>query len=305
VSLRLVFLGTPDFAVASLARIVDDGHDVAAVYSQPPRRAGRGMAMTPRPSPASRKSRPAVRTPASLKVPDEQAAFAASRPTPPSSWPTGSCCPPPSSRRRGSAATTSMPRCCRAGAGRRRSSAPSWLGDAVTGISIMRMTQGLDEGPVCLAEAMPIVPGTTAGELHDQLAALGAGLMSRALAEPGGGRARLHPSAGRGHHLCPQDRQGRNPHRFRAAPRPSSTTSTASRPIPAPGSRCRQAPRQGAEGGSAEGSGPPGPFSTMPSASPAAKGAVRLLVLQREGKSPAAAPDFLRGLAVPPGTRLA
>src|SRR5690606_28421819 len=77
VSLRLVFLGTPDFAVATLARLVDDGHDVAAVYSQPPRPAGRGMVL--RASPVARfaenRGLP-VRTPASLKTPDEQDAFA-------------------------------------------------------------------------------------------------------------------------------------------------------------------------------------------------------------------------------------
>ena len=76
-SLRLVFLGTPEFAVASLARILDDGHAIAAVYSQPPRRAGRGMGL--RASPVARFAEThglPVRTPASLKAPDEQDAFA-------------------------------------------------------------------------------------------------------------------------------------------------------------------------------------------------------------------------------------
>jgi methionyl-tRNA formyltransferase len=115
-------------------------------------------------------------------------------------------------------------------------------GDEITGVSIMRMTQGLDEGPVCLAEAMPIVPGTTAGELHDQLAALGANLMSRALANLAAGELDCTPQPPRASPMPARSTRAKPASISRWQPRLSSTTSTASRPIPAPGSRCPRAP---------------------------------------------------------------
>ena len=83
--------------------------------------------------------------------------------------------------RRASAASIFMPRCCRAGAEPRRSSARSWPATAETGIVIMQMDEGLDTGPVCIGERMPIGPDMTAGELHDELSLMGAKLIGRAL----------------------------------------------------------------------------------------------------------------------------
>jgi methionyl-tRNA formyltransferase len=288
VSLRLVFLGTPEFAVASLARLVEDGHDVAAVYSQPPRRAGRGMELAglARRRFAESHGLP-VRTPASLKTPDEQDAFASLEADAAVVVAYGLMLP---------AAILEAPRlgCYNVHASllpRWRGAAPIqravMAGDDVTGVSIMRMTQGLDEGPVCLAEAMPIVPGTTAGELHDQLAR-SAPTSCRGPGEPGGGRLDCTPQPPRASPMPARSTRARPASIFRWPPRPSSTTSTACRPIPAPGSRCRTGPRvKVLKAEPAEGSGPPGTVLDDALSVACGEGAVRLLVLQREGKSPA------------------
>ncbi|HUE45505.1 MAG TPA: methionyl-tRNA formyltransferase [Aestuariivirgaceae bacterium] len=305
-SFRLVFLGTPDFAVASLARIIEDGHDVAAVYSQPPRRAGRGMGLR-----ASAVARFAethglpVRTPASLKTPDEQDAFASLEPDAAVVVAYGLLLP---------AAILEAPRlgCYNVHASllpRWRGAAPTqraiMAGDAVTGISIMRMTQGLDEGPVCLAEAIPIVPGTTAGALHDDLAALGANLMSRALAGLAAGAldCTVQPAEG----VTYARKIDKSETRIDFAQSAAAVLNHIHGLSPHPGAwfTLPSGPRvKVLKAEIADGSGPPGTVLDDALSVACGEGAVRLLVLQREGKSPASVPDFLRGLAVPPGTRL-
>ena len=305
-SLRLVFLGTPDFAVASLERIVEDGHDVAAVYSQPPRRAGRGMGL--RASPVARFAEThglAVRTPTSLKTPDEQHAFATLQADAAVVVAYGLLLP---------AAILDAPRlgCYTVHASllpRWRGAAPIqravMAGDEITGISIMRMTQGLDEGPVCLAEAIPIVPGTTAGALHDQLAALGANLMSRALAALAAGSLDCTPQA-EGVTYARKIDKAETRIDFALAAEAVLNHVHGLSPHPGAWFTLPSGPRVKVLNAEAsEGSGPPGTVLDTALSVACGKGAVRLLVLQREGKSPAAAPDFLRGLAVPPGTRLA
>lgn len=305
-SLRLVFLGTPDFAVASLARIVEDGHEVATVYSQPPRRAGRGMTL--RASPVARfaegRGLP-VRTPASLKAEEEQAAFASLQADAAVVVAYGLLLP---------AAILEAPRlgCYNVHASllpRWRGAAPiqraTMAGDPVTGVSIMRMSQGLDEGPVCLAESVPIGPGTTAGELHDHLAALGASLMSRALASLAGGGLDCTPQATEGVTYArkidkgetridfTQDHETVLNHIHGLSPHPGAWFA-----LPA-GPRVKVLKAEVSDGSGSPGTVLDGSLSVACGA-----GAVRLLVLQREGKSPASAPDFLRGLAMPPGTKL-
>ena len=92
-------------------------------------------------------------------------------------------------------------------------------GDSETGIGIMKMDAGLDTGPVAMEERVAIAPDMTAGELHDQLMAIGADLMQRAMAAPGAGFADPDTATGRGHRLRRQDQQGGNPHRFFSAGR--------------------------------------------------------------------------------------
>jgi methionyl-tRNA formyltransferase len=307
VSLRLVFLGTPDFAVATLARIVEDGHDVVAVYSQPPRRAGRGMGLRASAVACFAETHGLpVLTPASLKTPEEQDAFAKLQADAAVVAAYGLLLP---------AAILEAPRlgCYNVHASllpRWRGAAPIqravMAGDAVTGVSIMRMTQGLDEGPVCLAEAIPIVPGTTAGELHDQLATLGASLMSRALASLSAGKLDCTGQPAEGVTYARKIDKSETRIDFALAPESVLNHIHGLSPHPGAWFTLPSGPRvKVLKAEVSEGSGPPGTVLDDALTVACGEGAVRLLMLQREGKSPASAPDFLRGLAVAPGTRLA
>lgn len=182
-SLRIIFMGTPDFAVPTLAEIVGAGHEVVAVYSQPPRAAGRGMAE--RKSPVQVFAETAgipVHTPLKLKDAEQQAIFAAHNADAAVVVAYGLLLPQPvlDGTRLGcyNLHPSILPRW--------RGAAPIqravMAGDTGTAASIMRMEAGLDTGPVCLAEPVAIAADETAGELHDVLAARGASAMVRALA---------------------------------------------------------------------------------------------------------------------------
>lgn len=175
-------MGTPDFAVPTLNALVEAGHDVVAVYSQPPSRSGRGK--KERPSPVHARAEElgiAVRYPKSLKGAEEQQAFAALDadvaivaayglilPQAVLDAPENGCL---------NVHGSLLPRW--------RGAAPIHraiqAGDDMTGITIMRMEAGLDTGPMLMKAATPIADKTT-GELHDELAQLGAGLMVETLA---------------------------------------------------------------------------------------------------------------------------
>ncbi len=182
--MRLAFMGSPDFAVPALLALHAAGHDIAAVYCQPPRPAGRGQAVRPCPvqAAAERLGLP-VRSPARLRqAAEEHAAFAALRADAAVVAAYGLILPPP---------MLAAPRlgCLNIHASllpRWRGAAPIQAairaGDAETGITIMRMDAGLDTGPMLLREAVPIPPRATAGLLHDVLADRGARLILRALA---------------------------------------------------------------------------------------------------------------------------
>ncbi len=180
---RLAFMGTPDFAVPGLAALLEAGHDVAAVYSQPARPAGRGRKTRPSPVQAFAESRGIdVRTPGTLRDTETQDAFAELDLDLAIVAAYGLILPE---------GILEAPRlgCLNIHASllpRWRGAAPIQrailAGDRVTGISIMRMEAGLDTGPVYLAAPTPIEPGMTAGELHDRLAALGGKLIIEALA---------------------------------------------------------------------------------------------------------------------------
>ncbi|MES2057595.1 MAG: methionyl-tRNA formyltransferase [Pseudomonadota bacterium] len=180
--MRIIFMGTPEFSVPILQALVDAGHDVAAVYSQPPRRAGRGKALTPSPVQARAEALGvAVRTPVSLRDAEAQAEFAAFGADIAVVAAYGLILP---------RAVLDAPRqgCLNVHASllpRWRGAAPIQrailAGDAETGVCIMQMEAGLDTGPVLLREATPI-GARTAGELTDALSAMGAGLMVTTLA---------------------------------------------------------------------------------------------------------------------------
>ena len=183
-SLRIVFMGTPDFSVPILNALIGQGHGIVAVYSQPPRPAGRrGLELTP--SPVQRNAEQfgiEVRTPKSLKGEDEQQAFRELQADVAVVVAYGLILPPAilQGTRLGcyNGHASLLPRW--------RGAAPIqraiMAGDLETGIMIMKMDEGLDTGPVAMAEKVKITADMTAGELHDQLSVAGADLMVRAMA---------------------------------------------------------------------------------------------------------------------------
>jgi len=183
--MKLVFMGTPEFAVVTLKALIAAGHEIAAVYSQPPRPAGRGQSL--RPSPVQDYAAAQgieVRTPLSLKSADEQKSFADLKADAAVVVAYGLLLPQ---------AILDAPRfgCFNVHASllpRWRGAAPIqraiMAGDAESGVTIMRMELGLDTGPMMKMGRVPITPETTASSLHDELAGLGAKLMLEVLQHP-------------------------------------------------------------------------------------------------------------------------
>ena len=183
--MKLVFMGTPDFAVVTLKALAAAGHEIAAVYSQPPRPAGRGQNV--RPSPVQDYAAAqgfTIRTPLSLKSADAQKAFADLNADAAVVVAYGLLLPQ---------AILDAPRfgCFNVHASllpRWRGAAPIqraiMAGDAQSGVTIMRMEVGLDTGPMMKSGRVRISPETTASSLHDELAVLGAKLMVEVLQHP-------------------------------------------------------------------------------------------------------------------------
>ncbi|MEP3265591.1 MAG: methionyl-tRNA formyltransferase [Hyphomicrobiales bacterium] len=197
--MRVVFMGTPDFSVPTLMEIIAQGHEVVAVYSQPPRKAGRGMEL--KKSPVHEKAEQfglPIFTPLNFKDGADIAAFAAHEADVAVVVAYGLLLP---------RAVLDAPHhgCLNLHASllpRWRGAAPInraiMAGDKETGIMVMQMEEGLDTGPVAMVENLPIEADMTAGELHDQLMVLGGDLMVRALGgiERGGLSARKQATTG-------------------------------------------------------------------------------------------------------------
>jgi methionyl-tRNA formyltransferase len=183
--MRLIFMGTPDFAVSTLEALIAAGHDIACVYSQPPKPAGRGMELRPTPVHAYAQAQGLeVRNPASLKSTEEQARFAALNADAAVVVAYGLLLPKP---------VLDAPKfgCFNVHASllpRWRGAAPIqraiMAGDSHSGVAIMRMEVGLDTGPVMQMERIAITSQTTAASLHDELADLGARMMVEVLQNP-------------------------------------------------------------------------------------------------------------------------
>ena len=182
-ALRLVFMGTPDFAVPTLLGIVGAGHEIVAVYTRAPRPAGRGMALSPSPigREAERFGLPIV-APKTLRGDDAAAAMRAHGADAAVVVAYGLILPKP--------ILDAFPLGC---FNLHASLLPRWrgaapiqraimAGDRETGVMVMKMEEGLDTGPIAMERRVPIGTDATAGELHDQLARLGAELMPVALA---------------------------------------------------------------------------------------------------------------------------
>ena len=307
--LRLIFMGTPDFAVPTLAEIVGRGHDVTAVYTREAKPAGRGMALQP--TPVEREARRFgldVLTPATLRTSEVQAAFRAHKADAAVVVAYGLILPKP--------VLDAVPLGC---FNLHASLLPRWrgaapinraimAGDLNTGPTVMKMEEGLDTGPIALAERVPIAPDMTAGDLHDELARRGAGLMVQALSalERGSLTFTPQPDAGVSYANKIANNETRidwsrpwrqvHDHIRGLAPFPGAwfETTDDGKPVRVKVLRTTRG----------EGSGPPGTVLDDRLTIACGEGAVRILELQRAGRQAMKAEEFLRGTALPAGLRL-
>jgi methionyl-tRNA formyltransferase len=303
-------MGTPDFAVPTLSAIVGRGHQVTAVYTRAPKPAGRGMALQP--SPIEREARHLglpVLTPKTLRTADAEAAFRAHGADAAVVVAYGLILPKPILEAVPLGAfnlhASLLPRW--------RGAAPInraiMAGDAETGVMVMRMEEGLDTGPVAMAKRVPIGADATAGDLHDTLASLGADLMVRALDALERGALSLTPQAAEGVTYAAKIDKGEtridwtrpwqevHDHIRGLAPFPGAWFEIAveGRPVRVKVLRTTRG----------EGSGLPGTLLDDRLSIACGDGAVRILELQRAGARAMKADEFLRGVQLPPGTKLA
>jgi len=307
--LRIVFMGTPAFSVPVLDALVAAGHEVVAVYAQPPKPAGRGLDLTPTPVHARAEALGLpVLTPRSLRDTEAQAIFAAHRadvavvvayglilPKPVLEAPAHGCL-----NLHGSL----LPRW--------RGAAPIeravMAGDAETGIEVMHMAEGLDTGPIALSRRVPIGDDETAGALRERLSPIGAALMVEALAQLAAGRLPSLPQAETGVLYAAKilktetridwTRSARDVHNHIRGLSPS------------PGAWCEMPFGSRVErvkilaSRLAEGQGDPGCLLDERLTIACGDGAVRLVTLQKAGGKPVDADAFLRGAALRPGVVL-
>jgi len=300
-------MGTPDFAVPALDALVAAGHEIAQVYTQPPRPAGRGQRAQPSPVQRFAEARRLpLREPQTLGEPREAAHFAALGLDAAVVAAYGLILPE---------AFLAAPRlgCLNIHASllpRWRGAAPIaraiLAGDVETGITIMRIDRGLDSGPILLQERVAIAPDMTAGELHDALAALGARLIVPALAELAAGRLAPTPQPNGSVTYARKIDKAEMRLDWRLSARELALRVRAFSPSPGAwcalgGERIRvlaaeaDAGKPGAEAGTAL-------DDRLTIA--CGEGTLRLLRLQRAGAKPLDAAAFLRGRPVPAGTIL-
>jgi methionyl-tRNA formyltransferase len=299
-ALRLVFMGTPEFAVPALAEIVGGGHDVVAVYTRAPQPAGRGMALNPSPvaREAERFGLPVV-TPKSLKGGDAAAAMRAHGADAAVVVAYGLILP--------KSILDVFPLGC---SNLHASLLPRWrgaapihravmAGDRETGVMAMKMDEGLDTGAIATSQRTPIGPDMTTGDLHDELKLLGAKLMLVALGALERGSLTLTPQAAEG--VTYANKIDKNETRVDWT-KPWNEVHNHCRGLsPFPGAWC-ELPGAGRvkilRTTKASGEGSPGEVLDDKLTIACGRGAVRLVELQRAGGKPMAAEEFLRGMPV-------
>ncbi len=304
--MRLIFMGTPEFAVPTLVALADSGHEIVAVYTRAPKPAGRGMDVQESPvERAARKLGLPVLTPKTLRDEAAQAEFRAHNADAAVVVAYGLILPKP---------VLDAPKlgCFNVHASllpRWRGAAPInraiMAGDKETGITIMKIDEGLDTGAIANADPVTIGPDITAGELHDVLAQRGADLMPITLAAAERGSLTL----------TPQPKQGVT---YAAKISKDETRIDWMKPwqqahnhirglSPFPGAWCeiggvRVKALRSTKG---DGSGPPGSVLDDRLTIACGDGAIRLIQVQRAGRQPMSAEEFLRGTPVKHGMRLA
>lgn len=299
-ALRLVFMGTPDFAVPTLLEIVGSDHDIAAVYSRAPQPAGRGMAE--RPSPVAREAAKfglPVLTPKNLKSPDVQDAVRVHAADAAVVVAYGLILPQP--------VLAAFPLGC---FNLHASLLPRWrgaapihravmAGDRETGVMVMKMDEGLDTGAVAMAQRLPIGPDATTGDLHDELARLGAKLMLVALGALDRGSLTLTPQADSGATYA--DKIDKSETRIDWT-KPWQDVHNHCRGLsPFPGAWC-ELPDVGRIKAlrtvKGDGVGRPGVVLDERLTIACGAGAVRIVELQRAGARPMTSDEFLRGTPI-------
>ncbi len=310
--LRLAFMGTPAFSVGVLDALIAAGHELAAVYTQPPAPSGRGQALRPSAVHAFAEAKGlAVRTPTSMRDPAEVAAFTALE------------LDAAVVVAYGQILTAKVLDAPRLGAFNLHASLlPRWrgaapiqraimAGDAITGVQVMRMSEGLDEGPVLLSQIVAIAADDTAASLHDKLAAVAAALAPKALAEIAAGRAIERPQSSTGVTYAKKikSREARidwsrsavelDRHIRGLSPFPGAWFEA---PTPKGPARVKalMSRLEAAEGTA----GAPGALVGEELQVACGTGVVRLTQVQREGHKPQSAEAFLRGLPLPLGAKL-
>ena len=304
-TLRLAFMGSPVFALAPLKALIAAGHEIACVYSQPPRPAGRGKHERPTPVHAfAAEQGIEVRTPKSLKPAEEQERFAALKLDAAIVVAYGLILPKPilDAPRLGAfnLHASLLPRW--------RGAAPIqraiMAGDARTGVQVMRMEEGLDTGPVLATAETPIEFDDNTSSLHDRLSELGAKVLVETLAKIERGEAQETPQPEDGvtyaHKITPAETRI-------DWSRPAREVDCMIRGLaPAPGAwfELDGVRVKALHSRLGQGEGQPGETLDDQLLIACGQGAVRLLRVQREGKAPMDAEAFLRGTTVETGARL-
>lgn len=308
-TLRVVFMGTPDFATPTLSEIIGQGHEVMACYTREPAPAGRGMELRKSPvhTMAERFGIP-VHTPRTLKSAEATALFASHQAEVAVVVAYGKLLPK---------AVLDLPElgCLNLHGSllpRWRGAAPIqravMAGDAQTGVMVMRMEEGLDTGPVAMVEHISIGPEMTSGEVHDRMMHLGADLMARALAALSRGALGFRPQAADGVTYA---------HKIEKAEaridwtKPATDLHNLVRGLsPFPGAFFEADWGQGPtrvkilRSSVDARSGQAGTVLDDALSVACKTGALRLLEVQRAGKGPMTATEFLRGSGIVAGTRL-
>ena len=304
-TLRLAFMGSPEFAVPTLEAIVSAGHDVACVYSQPPRPAGRGKELRRTAvHEAAARHGIEVRTPLNFKAREDRDAFAALNLDVAVVVAYGLLLPK---------AILDAPRlgCFNIHGSilpRWRGAAPIhravMAGDTITGVQVMKMDVGLDTGPVMLTASTPISEDDTTGDVHDRLCLLGARLMVEGLAALEAGPVKLTEQTEEGVTIAAKVSPGEAKVDWSLAARDVAARIRGMSPFPgawfeADGQRIKVLHAKAAEG-----SGEPGLVLDDELRVACGSGAVRLLRLQRAGKGQMTAEEFQRGARIPRGAKL-
>ena len=309
--MRLIFMGTPDFAVPTLVELAARGHEIVAVYTRAPKPGGRrGLELQPTPvEREARKLGVPVLTPATLKNEEAQAEFRAHNADAAVVVAYGLILPKP---------ILDAPKlgCFNVHASllpRWRGAAPInraiMAGDAETGVTIMKMDEGLDTGAMAKnlgeSDRVPIAPDATAGDLHDALARLGADLMTRSLAALERGSLSLTPQPETGVTYAAKIAKAETQIDWG---KPSNEVHNHIRglsPFPGAWFELGGARVKALRSTKAEDSGPAGTVLDEHLTIACGSGAVLLTQVLREGKRPMTADEFLRGTPVKSGTKVA